>query len=41
MSKIILLNSIRSCQNVGAIFRNCDGSWFEKIFLTGYCPTPP
>lgn len=28
-------------QNVGAIFRNCDGAWFEKIFLTGFCPTPP
>jgi len=28
-------------QNVGAIFRNCDGSGFEKIYLTGHCPTPP
>lgn len=28
-------------QNVGAIFRNCDGAWFEKIYLTWYCPTPP
>lgn len=28
-------------QNVGAIFRNCDGAGFEKIFLTGYTPTPP
>jgi len=41
MSKIILLDSIRSMQNVGAIFRNCDGAWFEKIILTGHCPTPP
>ena len=28
-------------QNVGAIFRNADGSGFEKIYLTGYTPTPP
>ena len=41
MSKIILLDSIRSMQNVGAIFRNCDGAWFEKVLLTGHCPTPP
>ncbi|MFK7779911.1 MAG: TrmH family RNA methyltransferase [Candidatus Gracilibacteria bacterium] len=41
MSKIILLDSIRSMQNVGAIFRNCDGAGFEKMILTGHCPTPP
>lgn len=28
-------------QNVGAIFRNCDGAWFEKIILTGCSPYPP
>lgn len=28
-------------QNVGAIFRNADGSWFEKIILTWHTPTPP
>ncbi len=28
-------------QNVWAIFRNCDGAGFEKIYLTGYTPTPP
>ncbi|MDD2871426.1 MAG: RNA methyltransferase [Candidatus Gracilibacteria bacterium] len=41
MSKIILLDSIRSMQNVGAVFRNCDGAGFEKVILTGHCPTPP
>lgn len=41
MSKIILLDSIRSMQNVGAIFRNSDWAWFEKVILTGHCPTPP
>jgi 23S rRNA (guanosine2251-2'-O)-methyltransferase len=28
-------------QNVGAIFRNCDGAGFEKVVLTGHCSTPP
>lgn len=28
-------------QNVGAFFRNADGSGFDKIFLTGYTPIPP
>ncbi len=28
-------------QNVGAIFRNADGSGFEKIYLTWFTPTPP
>lgn len=41
MSKIILLDSIRSMQNVWAIFRNADGAWFEKVILTGYTPFPP
>lgn len=41
MSKIILLDSIRSMQNVGAIFRNADWAWFEKIILTWTTPTPP
>ena len=41
MSKIILLDNIRSMQNVGAIFRNADGSGFDKVILTWYTPTPP
>ena len=39
--KVLLLDSIRSMQNVGAIFRNGDGAGFEKIYLTWFCPTPP
>lgn len=39
--KIILLDNIRSMQNVGAIFRNADGSGFDKLILTWYTPTPP
>lgn len=41
MSKIILLDSIRSMQNVWAIFRNCDWAGFQKVILTWTCPTPP
>jgi len=41
MQKIILLENIRSLQNVWAIFRNADGSGFSKILLTGHTPTPP
>jgi len=39
--KILLLENIRSMQNVWALFRNCDGAGFEKIFLTGHTPFPP
>ena len=41
MSKVVILDSIRSMQNVGAIFRNADGSGFEKLYLTGHTPFPP
>ena len=39
--KIILLESIRSMQNVWAIFRNADWAWFDKVILTWHTPTPP
>jgi len=35
-----ILHNIRSCYNVGAIFRTADGVKIEKMFLTGYTPTP-
>ena len=41
MSKIVLLDSIRSMQNVWAIFRNADWAWFDKLILTWYTPYPP
>ena len=41
MPKIILLDSIRSLQNVGAIFRNDDWAGFTKVILTWTTPTPP
>lgn len=39
--KILLLENIRSMQNVGALFRNCDGAGFQKILITGHSPFPP
>lgn len=41
MEKIFaILHNIRSCYNVGAIFRTADAVGIEKIYLTGYTPTP-
>ncbi len=36
----VILHNIRSAYNVGAIFRTADGAGVQKIFLTGYTPTP-
>lgn len=37
---ILILNNIRSVENVGAIFRTADAAGIDKIYLTGYTPTP-
>ncbi len=37
---ILILHDIRSVQNVGAIFRTADAIGIDKIYLTGYTPTP-
>lgn len=37
---ILILHNIRSVQNVGAIFRTADATGINKIYLTGYTPTP-
>jgi tRNA G18 (ribose-2'-O)-methylase SpoU len=36
----VVLDNIRSCYNVGAIFRTADAVGVTKIYLTGYTPTP-
>jgi tRNA G18 (ribose-2'-O)-methylase SpoU len=36
----VLLDNIRSMYNVGSIFRTSDSIMIEKLFLTGYTPTP-
>lgn len=37
---IVILNDIRSVENVGAIFRTADAAGIDKIYLCGYTPTP-
>ncbi len=37
---IIVLNNIRSNENVGSIFRTCDAAGVSKIILCGYTPAP-
>lgn len=36
----LILNNIRSCENVGSIFRTADAVGIKKIFLCGYTPQP-
>jgi len=38
---IIILDDVRSMQNVGAIFRTADAFGVNAIYLCGYTPTPP
>jgi tRNA G18 (ribose-2'-O)-methylase SpoU len=37
---VLILNDIRSVENVGAIFRTADAVGIDKIYLAGYTPTP-
>ena len=37
----LILPNIRSCHNVGAMFRTADAFGVDKIFLVGYTPHPP
>ncbi len=39
-ANILILPDIRSALNVGAIFRTADAVGIDKIYLTGYTPTP-
>ncbi len=36
----VVLDNIRSMYNVGSIFRTSDSIMIQKLFLTGYTPTP-
>jgi tRNA G18 (ribose-2'-O)-methylase SpoU len=40
-SIIVLLDNIRSMNNVGSIFRSCDAFAVEKLLLCGITPKPP
>ncbi len=39
--RVIILENIRSLNNVGAIFRTADGAGFDRVALVWYTPTPP
>lgn len=38
---VLLLPNIRSCHNVGAMFRTADAFGIAKLYLIGYTATPP
>tara|TARA_B100001029_G_scaffold18548_1_gene12334 strand:+ start:534 stop:1073 length:540 start_codon:yes stop_codon:yes gene_type:complete len=38
---IVVLDDIRSLNNIGSIFRTCDAFKIEKIYLCGITATPP
>lgn len=38
---IVILENIRSMQNVGSVFRTADAFLIEAIYLVGYTPQPP
>jgi tRNA G18 (ribose-2'-O)-methylase SpoU len=37
---ILIINDVRSVTNVGAMFRTADAAGIDKIYLTGFSPTP-
>jgi len=37
----IVLDNIRSCHNIGSVFRTADALLVEKIFLCGFTAIPP
>ena len=39
--KTIILENIRSLNNVGSIIRTADGAGFDRVICVGYTPTPP
>ena len=41
MKFYLILPDIRSCHNVGAMFRTADACGVDKLFLVGYTATPP
>ena len=38
MKLMVALDNIRSCYNVGAILRTCEGFGVERVVLSGYTP---
>jgi tRNA G18 (ribose-2'-O)-methylase SpoU len=38
---IVVLDNIRSLNNIGSVFRTSDAFLIEKVYLCGICATPP
>lgn len=38
---VLILDNVRSLNNIGSIFRTADAFLIEKIYLCGICATPP
>jgi tRNA G18 (ribose-2'-O)-methylase SpoU len=38
---VVVLDNIRSMNNIGSVFRTCDAFRVEKLFLCGITATPP
>lgn len=38
---IVILDDVRSMQNVGSAFRTCDAFAVQELYLCGYTPQPP
>lgn len=41
MPLVVVLDNIRSCNNIGSVFRTSDALLIEKIYLCGITATPP
>lgn len=37
---VLVVHNVRSCHNVGSLFRTADGLGVSKVYLTGYTPYP-
>ena len=38
---IVLLENVRSLNNIGSVFRTCDAMGVKKVYLCGITATPP
>ena len=38
---VVVLDNIRSCNNIGSIFRTSDALLIDAIYLCGFTATPP
>jgi tRNA G18 (ribose-2'-O)-methylase SpoU len=38
---VVILDNVRSCHNIGSVFRTSDALLVEKIYLCGITTTPP